>query len=483
VIRYHFNGVPIVSDVRDLRGDQIEPVDVVTFGSPCQDMSVAGNRKGISGERSGLFFEAIRIIREMREATHDLYPRYAVWENVPGAFTSHRGQDFRAVLEAFAESEIPMPGTRRWAPAGVVRGAGRSITWRTIDAQYWGVPQRRDRIYLVTDFRGQSAPEILFERQGVSGNLAESREAGEKVAAVAGDGVTYGFSAGQSGEARSIAFSKEVAPPVRAGVSGTNQAPTILTAGFNGWRSTTGTLEYAEERAPAINRTMPPNIVGTILGSGAGTARSGGGESETDLYIAEAYGCDLSQKADGIGFQKEQSSCIAPGTHAGHGNHVLATYERIGHGEYAPGVAPLQAKNGDCGGGSETLIAQTIAFIGKNSAKTRSIGESVEVSPTIDSGGSIEIATFGPADSPEVSHAIRAGASRADKPDSTTYIAQGYRVRRLTPLECLRCFGYPDTWLDIAGLSDTAKYRMCGNSIAIPCARFVMRRIAERLRA
>ncbi len=189
VTEKHFPGMKHLGDITKINGAEIEPVDVITFGSPCQDLSLAGKRAGIEGKRSGLFFEAIRVVREMRESTDGKYPRFAVWENVPGAFSSNDGQDFRSVLEELTESEIPMPKSGKWANAGMVRGNGRSAAWRCLDAQYFGVPQRRRRIFLVCDFAGQSAGEILFECEGVSGHPEESREAREEVAACVGDGV------------------------------------------------------------------------------------------------------------------------------------------------------------------------------------------------------------------------------------------------------------------------------------------------------
>ena len=183
VTKTHFPNMKHLGDITQINGAEIKPVDIITFGSPCQDLSVAGKRAGLEGKRSNLFHRAVEIIREMREATNGVYPRFAIWENVPGAFSSNGGQDFRAVLEEIAESEIPMPASGRWATAGMVRGDGRSLAWRVLDAQYWGVPQRRKRIFLVADFAGQSAGEILLEQQGMSGHLAESGEAREEVAA------------------------------------------------------------------------------------------------------------------------------------------------------------------------------------------------------------------------------------------------------------------------------------------------------------
>ena len=171
-------------DVSKMHGDEIEPVDIITFGSPCQDMSLAGRRAGLNGSRSNLFYEAVRIIKEMRESTNGKHPRYAVWENVPGAFSSNKGEDFRCVLEAvigIAEpnAQVPMPEKARWPYADLYMGDGWSVAYRTLDAQYWGVPQRRRRIYLVADLAGGSAGEILFERKGLSGYSAQSRRSGK----------------------------------------------------------------------------------------------------------------------------------------------------------------------------------------------------------------------------------------------------------------------------------------------------------------
>ena len=165
-------------NISAMDGGRIEPVDIITFGSPCQDMSVAGRRDGLDGSRSSLFYEAVRIIKEMRCATGGRYPRYIVWENVPGAFSSNKGEDFKAVLEAvigIAEpnAEVPIPEKARWPYADLYMGDGWSVAYRTLDAQYWGVPQRRRRIYLVADFAGRGAGKILFESEGLSGYSAE----------------------------------------------------------------------------------------------------------------------------------------------------------------------------------------------------------------------------------------------------------------------------------------------------------------------
>nr|DAW29172.1 MAG TPA: Cytosine specific methyltransferase [Caudoviricetes sp.] len=161
-----------LGDISKINGGDIEPVDIISFGSPCQDMSVAGKRNGLDGSRSSLFYEAIRIVKEMRCKTDGKYPRFIVWENVPGAFSSNKGQDFKAVLTEICkikDSEVSVPKPSKWENAGRIMGDGYSVAWRLLDAQYWGVPQRRQRIYLVADFDGGCAGKILFESEGVSG--------------------------------------------------------------------------------------------------------------------------------------------------------------------------------------------------------------------------------------------------------------------------------------------------------------------------
>lgn len=196
VTKNRFPKMKHLGDVSKVKGGEIEPVDIITFGSPCQDMSIAGKRAGLKhadmGDdettRSGLFLEAIRIIKEMREATNGVYPRYAIWENVPGAFGSNRGEDFRTVLEEFIrvkEKDAVMPAIPQagWAYADCISGDGWSIAYRVFDAQYWGVPQRRRRIYLVADFRGECAQEILFKRESLRGYFEAGRTPWQGIAA------------------------------------------------------------------------------------------------------------------------------------------------------------------------------------------------------------------------------------------------------------------------------------------------------------
>ena len=245
-------------DVSKMNGADVEPVDIITFGSPCQDMSIAGRREGLDGSRSSLFYEAVRIVKEMRCKTNGRYPRYIVWENVPGAFSSNKGADFQSVLEEVCSVkgyEIHTPRPEKWPAAGEIVADDFSLAWRVFDAQYWGVPQRRKRIYLVADFTGGSAGKILFESEGVSGYTPQgfrswqgAAGASEKGSGTAGcvclndqggnrmdvtDGVTCtlraeahhppcvmesaGFCTEHSAHSRSIGYEEETSPTLRAG--------------------------------------------------------------------------------------------------------------------------------------------------------------------------------------------------------------------------------------------------------------------------
>ena len=181
-----FPQVKQLGDITKINGAEITPVDIISFGSPCQDLSVAGARKGFDGDRSVLFMEAVRIIKEMRYATANEFPRYAIWENVVGAFSSNGGEDFLTVIEELCKvsdnsAAIPRPtgggDVIRWGGAGLIMADRYSVAWRVLDAQFWGVPQKRRRIYLVADFGGGRAPEILFKREGLQRHFAESRAA------------------------------------------------------------------------------------------------------------------------------------------------------------------------------------------------------------------------------------------------------------------------------------------------------------------
>ncbi len=186
VTKRHFPEMEHLGDITLLDGGKIPPVDIITFGSPCQGLSTAGLRLGLADERSGLFMEAIRIIYEMKEATNGEYPKFALWENVPGALSSVGGRDYQAVLKAFTKAKVPMPGSGCWANAGMVRSGGIDLAWCVYDSQYFGTAQQRRRVFLVADFRGKSAGEILFVPKSLQESHRPGGIPGQRDAASAG---------------------------------------------------------------------------------------------------------------------------------------------------------------------------------------------------------------------------------------------------------------------------------------------------------
>ena len=251
-------------DVSSLNGAELPPVDIVTFGSPCQDMSIAGKRSGLDGSRSSLFYEAVRIIKEMRCATNGKYPRFIVWENVPGAFSSNKGEDFRCVLESLCQvkdESLSVAGCEKWTNAGEILADGFSLTWRVLDAQYWGVPQRRKRIYLVADFDGECAGKILFESEGLSGYSAESFRAWQRTAAAAesGSGTAGTICLNDQGGNR-MDITEEVTCTLRAEA---HHPPCVMeSAGFCTEHSAKAHgIGYEEETAPTLRAGTVPAAV------------------------------------------------------------------------------------------------------------------------------------------------------------------------------------------------------------------------------
>lgn len=348
-------------DITAMDGGKVEPVDIITFGSPCQDMSVAGRRDGLDGSRSSLFYEAVRIIKEMRCATGGKYPRYIVWENVPGAFSSNKGEDFKAVLEAVIgivqpDTQVPMPEKARWPYADLYLGDGWSVAYRTLDAQYWGVPQRRRRIYLVADLAGRGAGKILFESEGLSGYSAEGfrswqRAAGSletcigaagRQAASAFDGyngsltdetsatlgVNCGMSTGRNGVVLNdqggyrIEVSEDVAATLRAETHG--HPPCVVeSAGFCTEHSAKSrTIGYEEECSPTLRAGTVPAAValenypidGRIKVQEDGnvqtlTSRMGTGGNNVPLVMKIRSGCEGGGK--GALIQTDKSATLS----------------------------------------------------------------------------------------------------------------------------------------------------------------------------
>ena len=255
-----------LGDISTINGAEVEPVDIITFGSPCTDMSVAGKRVGLGGSQSCLFYEAVRIVEEMRCATNGKYPRYIVWENVPGAFSSNKGEDFKAVLEAVCSVKIegvsvPGPPGGKWANAGEVVADGFSLAWRVFDAQYWGVPQRRKRIYLVADFAGGSAGKVLFESEGVSGYSAEGFRAWQGAAGGAADrtGTAGGICLNDQGGNR-MDVTEDVTCTLRAEA---HHPPCVLeSAGFCTEHSAQSRgIGFGEELSPTLRAGTVPAAV------------------------------------------------------------------------------------------------------------------------------------------------------------------------------------------------------------------------------
>ena len=221
-----------LGDVTKIDGAVAPLVDVIIGGSPCQDLSVAGKRAGLDGARSGLFMEQIRIIKEMRRrcenaGANEIRPRYFVWENVPGAFSSNGGEDFRTVLEEICRivderAHVPRPhtgGGTLWRTSGAIMGDGYSVAWRVLDAQFWGVPQRRRRIALVADFGGSTAPEILFVSNSLSGRTQAGRTTrqGTPSDIEGGTGTTIGFNYLMGSKAGSVGAATEQSGTLKAG--------------------------------------------------------------------------------------------------------------------------------------------------------------------------------------------------------------------------------------------------------------------------
>ena len=313
-------------DVSVLNGAELPPVDIITFGSPCQDMSIAGKRSGLDGSRSSLFYEAVRIVKEMRCKTNGKYPRFIVWENVPGAFSSNKGEDFRCVLEEICkvkDTEFSVPASDKWANAGEIVGEGFSVAWRLFDAQFWGVPQRRKRIYLVADFADGCAGKILFESEGLSGYTPQgfrswqgSAGAAEEGAHPAGVGTD-----GYNGAIADIAATLGVNCGMSTGRNGVmvlnDQGGSFMAVS----EDVTGTLRSQMDGHPPVVVDTPDAIAvenhptdSRVTVSGDGkvqtlTSRMGTGGNNVPLVMKIRCGCEGGGKGPLI--QKDKSGTLA----------------------------------------------------------------------------------------------------------------------------------------------------------------------------
>lgn len=503
-----------LGDITKINGAEIEIVDVITGGSPCQDLSIAGKRTGLAGARSGLFMEQTRIVKEMREhdresgRTGDMVrPRFMVWENVPGAFSSNKGRDFAAVLEEIIriaepeapDIEVPEKGWNTWGGYHDEVGGRWSVAWRVHDAQYWGVPQRRRRISIVADFGGDTAGEILFERKSVSGHPAESGTAGERLAGNAESGASYAvrIRGGCDGGGKGALVQED-----KSGTLGTGNDQTIFclqgngidradTAGCNGkgWREDTSyTLNTIDRPAVCAGvRCLTPweaQSARVYDQDGAWhslNANENGGMAR-DSVLCAGFKAGQGAQAGGIGYSEEVSPTL---TAAPSGTNQTPTVVALdmSHacdvirdcGEIAPS---LQARMGT-GGNQVPLTYQDVTGTLSPGAHSGSYNGQDAYNDMLVCGAT-----------PEVAHALRAKASCAYREDAETYPVQNMVVRRLTPMECERLQGYPDGWTDIGEWmdskgkrhkdADSPRYKALGNSIALPFWDFLAKRISAQ---
>ncbi|MCM1226004.1 MAG: DNA cytosine methyltransferase [Clostridium sp.] len=473
-----------LGDISQINGADIEPVDIITFGSPCTDLSIAGKRAGLNAERSGLFFQAVRIIREMRCAANGKYPRFIVWENVTGAFSSNSGADFRNVLEEICkikDSSVSVPEpSGKWAKSGEIMGDGFSVAYRTLDAQYWGVPQRRKRIYLVADLDGECAGKILFESEGVSGYSSESFRAWQETARGAenrsGTAVTNLILCDQGGERMDVL--SDISATLRAEA---HHSPCVLSSVF--------------ENHSQDSRYTDPLEVAPTLSAKLGT----GGNNQPFVVEKQAYGiCSkhsnsmMSDNPDS-GFYKaetsrtidtsNQSPCKNQGgmvviegngsrpSHHGNGyketdtmytlncteNHAVA-FSQDAYDKYSENTrgSSLKASGGSYGGGSETIVCSKSEYIVRR--LTPQECALLQGMPTWWCDG------------------LKTENSTAEEIDRWYDIFETHRkaVGKSTKLKSRKQI---EKWLKNP-YSDSAAYKMWGNGIAMPCAWFVLSGIA-----
>ncbi|MGI6235903.1 MAG: DNA cytosine methyltransferase [Christensenellales bacterium] len=437
VTKARFPQMKHLGSVLDVNGAEVEPVDIITFGSPCQDLSIAGKQAGLhKGERSNLFFEAIRIIKEMREATNGKYPRIAVWENVPGAYSSNKGEDFRAVLEAFAQindeaADVPRPASGKWNPAGAIVGNRWSVAWRTFDAQYWGVPQRRKRIYLIADFGSERAGEILFEQESVRRDIAPGGTAREGAAdnvegSAGGSGVCYPIDLIR--ESRG-AFEKYEENADKSGSLKQSDCKGAQVVAFEPGALTRDMGNRCwNNTAPTLRANMGDNQPGVsypIEGNGSRPSHQGPGYSDSD----KSYTLNTIER-HGVCYPVE--------------NHPNDSRVSIRE----DGIVPTLSSRMGTGGNNGPMVMEAYTV---GNGQTATIDKLIpELSRTLDCMHDQQIVI------------------KPSKPP------RKYIIRRLTPLECCRLQGFPDWWEDDVQGSDSARYKMWGNGIALPNAEYVI---------
>lgn len=509
-----------------------------------QDLSIAGKRAGLAGARSGLYMEQIRIIKEMRERDRRMgrtgefvRPRYMVWENVPGAFSSNGGKDFAAVLEEairIAEPEapdieVPEKGWNTWGGYHDEMGGRWSVAWRVLDAQHWGVPQRRRRIALVADFGGDTAWEILFERQSMSGYPAESVAAGEGPAAGAESGAAYAvrIRGGCDGGGKGALVQTEKSGTIKAGNDQTifclqgNAIDRADTAGCNGkgWKEdvcyTLNTIDRPAVCASPDCLT-PWDCQSKRVYSEAGVmptlpAGENSGQNQ-EAVLCAGFKLGNSEQARSIGYAEEQAPTLNAecggnkpavmclndqgGNVMGVSHDVAGTLRAQEHG-HQPTILDMSHACDvirDCGEVAPSLQAR-MGTGGNQIPLTYGIGNgqvneaavmAEEVSQTLNTMHDAQAVMCG-VYCPEKAHALKAKANCDFREDSETYPVQNMVVRRLTPLECERLQGFPDHWTDLGEWTDSKgkrhkdadspRYKALGNSIALPPWKWLLKRL------
>jgi len=506
VTKTRFPNMQHLGSITEIKGNEVVPVDIICGGSPCQDLSVAGRQVGLEGgTRSHLFFEMTRIIKEMREATNGKYPRYIIWKNVPGAFSSNNGYDFLSVLQSFAEiaeANVHVPEPERkadrlvWQYAGEMVGNGWSIAWRTVDAQYWGVPQRRRRIYLVADLDSERAGEILFERDGMPGNPEQGGE------------TRKGSTGAAEKSPERVCYCLQGNGIDRADTAGCNGA---------GWRENESyTLNTIDRPAVCYTADCRNGVMNTEI-SGTLQAKPNGGFS---------YNCINPIIYSGVSItSKENKSNPKPGDAAptlDTDSRKYLIYANSDFEKYQEGTTTLKSNGGACGGESEMLCVYDAR--GNGDAK---------IEPTLTGDHNNRVTDYtaicvgnGQVDQARISPLVGALNCMHDQQiilENNGKSATNYIVRRLTPLECCRLQGFPDWWEsglaienpseeDVAfwrdafethrkinnpngkpktdnqiikwlknPYSDSASYKMWGNGMALPNMMHVMKGISKQL--
>lgn len=459
-----------LGDITKINGAEIEIVDVITGGSPCQDLSIAGKRAGLAGARSGLFMEQVRIVKEMRaedkrngRTGNMVRPRYLVWENVVGAYSSNGGRDFHAVLEEIARIAEPgfslsgLPDKQKWTKAGAIDGDGWSIAWRTHNAKCWGktirdsrtgiviclgTPQRRRRISVVADFGGESAAQIQFDRESVSGHPAESGASGKRLA-----------------EAAESGFNPAVARSLTARADGSpcadREAPTSYAVRIRGGCDGGGKGALVQtEKSGTLGTGNDQTIFTAIPINDKATRWQGGGESRNH---------DGSGNGLGIGKEGDPSPTLTAGDR--HGVMCMTHWDAQSQRVYGGNQVPLTYQDVT---GTLSPGAHAGSYNGQDAYNDMLVCGAT----------------------PDVEHALRTKANCAYREDAETYPVQNMVVRRLTPMECERLQGFPDGWTDIGEWrdsrgkmrkpSDSPRYKALGNSIALPFWDFLAKRISAQ---